>query len=253
MGFLFRNSSNEGEQADYKTLVREAQSGSHGAREKLIKRYSPFVLKITSKMCGRFVRMGEDDEVSIGLMAFNEAIDCFDDNKNVSFLTFAETVIKRRLVDYFRKEQNNSKLIPMSSFERDDEDDNNESTLYYIEAKQSRESFNEASLAAERKEEIMLYNRKLSEFGLSFAELVRVSPKHEDARERAIEVAHLISADQELKDYLIRKKELPLKTIEEKVDISRKTLERQRKYIIAITLILINDFTHLRQYVDRAG
>ncbi|MCL4440703.1 MAG: RNA polymerase subunit sigma, partial [Firmicutes bacterium] len=34
--------------------------------------------------------------------------------------------------------------------------------------------------------------------------------------------------------------------------ISRKTLERQRKYIIAITLILINDFDHLRQYIIKA-
>ncbi|ADG82049.1 FliA/WhiG subfamily RNA polymerase sigma-28 subunit [Thermincola ferriacetica] len=251
MGFLFRNSSDKGESSDYKTLVREAKNGNHFARERLIKRYSPFVLKITSKVCGRFVHMGEDDEVSIGLMAFNEAIDCYDDNKNMSFLSFAETVIKRRLVDYFRKEQQNKNAVPLSSFETEDEDES-EGTLYHIEAKRSQEVYQQASLAAERKEEIFIYNQKLQEFGLTFAELVKISPKHEDARVRAIEVAHLISRDEEIKEYLLRKKELPLKTIEQRVDISRKTLERQRKYIIAVALILINDFAHLKQYVEKA-
>lgn len=251
MGFLFRNHFEQGEQADYKTLLREAQSGNQLSREKLIRRYSPFVLKTTSKTCGRFVYMGQDDEVSIGLMAFNEAIDCFDDKKNMSFLSFAETVIKRRLIDYFRKEQNNSKNIPLSSFEEEGEEDN-EGTLYYIEAKQSHEAYQQNSLAAERKEEILIYNKKLKEFGLTFAELVRISPKHEDARLRAIEVAQIISRDQELREYLTKRKELPLKSIEKRVGISRKTLERQRKYIIAITLILINDFTHLREYVEKA-
>jgi RNA polymerase sigma factor len=67
-----------------------------------------------------------------------------------------------------------------------------------------------------------------------------------------METAGIIARDKEMKLYLVTKKELPLKLLESKVSISRKTLERQRKYIIAITLILINEFEHLRGYITKA-
>lgn len=258
MGFLFQKRSVrgvqdvQGEVADCGQLVLEAQKGNSVVREQLIKNYTPFILKTASKVCGRYVRMGEDDEVSVGLIAFNEAIDCFNTDKNISFLTFAETVIKRRLIDYFRKESAiGKKMVPFSSFEQEDED-RSESTFYYLESKQSVEAFQAKTSATERKEEIIIFTKKLNEFGISFQELVEISPKHEDARVRAMEVAGIIAADNEMVTHLVSKKELPLKILEQKVGISRKTLERQRKYIIAITLILINDFDYLKQYIIKA-
>lgn len=252
MGFLFQKNTPKGEINDCGSLVLEAQSGNNMVREQLIKSYTPFILKTASKASGRYVRLGQDDEVSVGLMAFNEAIDCFDTTKNISFLNFAETVIRRRLIDYFRKEsvivQRN---IPVSSFEQNDED-SAEGTYYYLEAKVSVEEFKEKSASAERREEIVLFNNKLREFGISFQELVSISPKHEDARIRAMEVARVIAEDRNLTAHLFNKKELPLKQIEQKVDISRKTLERQRKYIIAVTLILVSDFEYLKQYIQKA-
>lgn len=251
MGFLFRKNASEEVWTDSEELIEEAKKGNHWAREELIKNFTPYILKVTSKVSGRYVRLGEDDEVSIGLMAFNEAIDCYDCTKNIAFLSFAETVMRRRLIDFYRKEQNNSKNVPLSTFETDD-DDNKESALYHIEAKQSTQVHIEGNLAAERKEEILEYNRQLREFGITFAELVEISPKHEDARVRAMEAAGVIAQDRELAAYLKRKKELPLKVLSERVDISRKTLERQRKYIIAVALIMINDYGHLKQYVQKA-
>lgn len=251
MGFLFRKNAAGEARTDSGELLEEAKKGNHWAREELIKNFTPFILRVTSKVSGRYVRLGEDDEVSIGLMAFNEAIDCYDGTKNMAFLSFAETVVRRRLIDYYRKELPNSKNLPLSTFESDD-DDNKENLFYHIEAKQSTLVHTEGNLAAERKEEILDFNRQLQEFGITFAELVAISPKHEDARLRAMEVAGLIARERELADYLKRKKELPLKVLADKVDISRKTLERQRKYIIAVAIIFMNDYGHLKQYVQKA-
>ena len=252
MGFLFQKNLTEGEIADCGQLVLEAQSGNSMVREHLIKSYTPFILKTTSKVSGRYVRLGEDDEVSIGLIAFNEAIDCFNTEKNSSFLGFAETVIKRRLIDYFRKESSAGKrAAPLSSFETDDED-GSDGVYYYLEAKKSLEQFKEKSAAVDRKEEITHFNQRLNDFGISFQELVTISPKHEDARLRAMEVARIIAEDSDMAAYLVHKKELPLKWLERKVEISRKTLERQRKYIIAVALILISDFDYLKQYIAKA-
>jgi len=252
MGFLFQDNLKEGETTDCAQLALEAKNGNSMVRERLIKSYTPFILKTTSKVSGRYVRMGEDDEVSIGLMAFNEAIDCFDTGKNSSFLSFAETVIKRRLIDYFRKESAvGKKVSPLSSFEHDD-DENTDGTYYYLEAKRSVEEFKEKNSAADRKEEILLFTQKLNEFGIGFGDLVEISPKHEDARIRAMEVAKIIASDSEMAACVINKKELPLKLLEQRVNISRKTLERQRKYIIAVTLVLMSDFEHLKQYIAKA-
>jgi len=252
MGFLFQNNPPEREAGDCGLLVLEAQKGNSMVREQLLKSYTPFVLKTASKVSGRYVRIGEDDEVSVGLMAFNEAIDCYDTEKNNSFLSFAETVIKRRLIDHFRKESVVAKkTVPMSSFEQDNEE-NREGTYHYLESKQSVDEFQEKNTAAERREEIALFTGKLMEFGISFQELVAVSPKHEDARIRAMEVAGIIARDRNMANHMMVRKELPLKLLEHQVGISRKTLERQRKYIIAVTLILINDFDYLKQYIAKA-
>lgn len=75
-----------------------------GERNRLIETYKPFIIKVVSKICGRFIQEGVDEELSIGLMAFNEAIEVFDAHKG-AFFSFSETVIKRRLIDYYRKEK----------------------------------------------------------------------------------------------------------------------------------------------------
>jgi len=58
-----------------------------------------------------------------------------------------------------------------------------------------------------------------------------------------------VAGQPELAQHLLTRRELPLKQLEEQVGVSRKTLERQRKYIIAVTLILLEDFYHLRRYI----
>ena len=249
MGFLTRKPPSDRDH-DMVTLLKSAQGGDREAREGLVTKYTPFVVKTVSRVTGSFVRLGQDDEVSIGLIAFDEAITKYEWDKNLGFLSFAETVIKRRLIDFFRKEKNNRRVIPMSQFEHEGASDENPVTVF--EAKEAMAKFQKGKEISDRQEEIHSFNLTLLEFGISFAELVELSPKHEDARLRAMEVARLIAGNDALKDHLILKKELPLKHIETQVDISRKTLERQRKYIIALTLILVKDFTYLKEYMQKS-
>jgi RNA polymerase sigma factor len=233
---------------DHGALLASAQNGDRDVRELLIKKFTPFILRIASGMTGRFIKVGQDDEVSIGMMAFNEAIDNFCSEKGVSFLSFAETVIKRRLIDHFRKEGRNSKVIPFSSMERND--DGEESPTLPVEVEQARANY-EAMLEAEaRKNEIIQYNQVLAQYGISFSELVEISPKHDDARLRAMSVAWIIAGNVRYRNFLQEKKSLPLKQLEQEVKVSRKTLERQRKYIIAVALVLIGEFHYLKEYIN---
>ncbi|MCL5676542.1 MAG: hypothetical protein M1602_01435 [Firmicutes bacterium] len=100
MGLLFWQRDRPAERpsgTDLPELVTRAKDGDVEARNRLIAKFQPFVLGIASRISGRFVQAGRDDEVSVGLLAFNEAIDSYDPAKGVSFLGFAEIVIRRRL------------------------------------------------------------------------------------------------------------------------------------------------------------
>lgn len=240
--FFFTIASPSREETDINELLLASKSGDHLAREAIIRRYKPFIYKVVSKVCGQFIG-ASDDEASVGLIAFNEAIDNYNPEKGASFFTFAEIVIKRRLIDFFRKEKNAS--IPLSSLVNELEEE-----LDTIEFEQSNQIYQKEVEAKDRKEEILHYQIMLNKFGISMQDLVKVSPKHKDARIRAKEVAHIIARDDSLRDHLLLRKELPLKTLVSKVNLSRKTLERQRKYIIALAIILIFEFPMLKGYIE---
>lgn len=43
-----------------------------------IRAHKAFITKVSSKICSRYLTWDKDDELSIALIAFNEAIDNFD-------------------------------------------------------------------------------------------------------------------------------------------------------------------------------
>ncbi|WP_244532627.1 RNA polymerase sigma factor SigI [Mesobacillus persicus] len=220
------------------------QQGDHTLRDDLIQTYKPFIAKSVSAICKRYINE-TDDEFSIGLIAFNEAIQKFSSDKGNSLLSFADILIKRRVIDYIRQ-QARAKTIAIN-FESDQFD--TESSRSSIEDEISIKDYRKKTEEQQRKEEIVQFQQKLQEFGLSFHDLVEQAPKHSDARENAIEVARILVNQEDLKQQLLAKKRLPIKQLESKVSLSRKTIERNRKYIMAIALILMGDFHYLRDYL----
>lgn len=226
--------------------VLEIQNGNVELHNELINKYKPFIAKSVSTVCKRYISES-DDEFSIGLIAFNEAIEKYSTDKGSSLLSFADLIIKRRVIDFIRKESKNL-TVSLS-----DHDSNNEDSVpNLIEASLSVEEYEKQLDQQQRREEIIFYQSVLKDFGLSFNDLLECSPKHVDARESAINVAHILIEKEELKKHLFDKKTLPMKHLEGLVDVSRKTLERNRKYIIAISIILAGDYIYLKEYLKGA-
>ena len=236
------------ERSQLTELVVKAKEGDARVREQILQDYRPFYLRVASSSCRKYLVLGRDDEASIAMIAFNEAIDSYNVDGGASFLSFAEIVIKRRMVDYFRRQSKKTDEIPLSSFERDESED---TVIQRIESKEAQAVLQIQEETEERREEIFRLDQLLSHYGIRFSDLVKISPKHQDARDRALQVARTLTGEPELLAYLTTKKSLPLKELEDRVEVSRKTLERQRKYIIALTLILIGDFYHLQEYLNR--
>ncbi|WP_203332458.1 RNA polymerase sigma-I factor [Planococcus beigongshangi] len=237
-GYFGREEKNNAE-----LLAVQAQSGDQEALDYLLRSYSPFMKKTAGQVCKRFIN-DHDEEYSIALSAFHEAVNGFNREKNASFLTFAHMVIRRRVIDFIRKEvRHNDFPHDFQGISEKDEPG------YGIEATVSVKRYSEQQQAVARAEEIAEYEKVLSDYGMSFKDLVKVSPSHEDARVTAIQIAQLVAETEEYREFLLNKKKLPVKEIEQLVEVSRKTIERNRKYIIAIALLLMSDLHYLKDYL----
>lgn len=226
--------------------IHQIQAGDLRLRNQFISDYQPYVAKVTSRFCKRYIDPARDDEFSIALGAFNEAINQYSSVMGRSFLGFAETVMRRRLIDYLRKEQRFKGQIPYSSFDQEDEEDN---LLNPIEIHQAIEAYEKQKGLEERRNEIMDFSRCLSDFDIDFSELTEASPKHDDSRQMLFGIGRTLAQDAELMRTLLTKRQLPIKELLEQVQVSRKTLERNRKYLIAIALIYNGPYPYLRDYL----
>ena len=240
-GLFVRKSNN----SNIEPLVVMAKNGDEEVLHDLLHSYSPFMKKTASFVCKRYIHE-QDDEYSIALSAFHEAIQHYEVAKNASFLTFAHLLIRRKLIDYIRKEARR-KDSPLGLGLESQEDASD--AFGSLESSHSFEQFTAEQQAAERRVQIFAYEQLLKPFGLSFQELVKVSPSHEDTRQTAFQIAQIVAESDEFYETFIQKKQLPIKELEELVLVSRKTIERQRKYIVAIVILLKSDLHYLKDYL----
>ncbi len=224
-------------------LAIEAKAGNEEVMRDLLFSSKPFMKKTASFICKRPIDE-HDEEFSVTLLGFHEAVMDFNPKEHASFQTFAHLIIKRRLIDYIRKEsRRKEQLLSIDS----KDDDSSEQHFLFNES--SIQTYQEKERSDSRKEEIKSYSDLLRQYNLSFEDLTKSSPKHADARKTAFHIAQIIAGNEELYDHLVKNKKLPLKEIESLVEVSRKTLDRQRKYIIAVVLLLNSDLNYLKDYV----
>ncbi|PKR78239.1 RNA polymerase sigma-I factor [Halalkalibacillus sediminis] len=226
--------------------VLAVQAGDEETRHHLLSNYQPFIATCVSKVCKRYIDPKMDDEFSVGMMAFNDAIDSYSEDKGSTFLSFARLVITRKVIDYIRFESQDVQILSLDESTGEQDDDTNAQWKMTDAAKQAFQSDEESWY---RQMEIEEYSKKLKEFKVSFSELSRISPKHQDARETAKNIARIVYENQEIRDYVLSKKRLPIKQLETYVDVSKKTIERNRKFILAIFVLYCEDYTYLKEYV----
>jgi RNA polymerase sigma factor len=227
-------------------LVLRAQAGDGGAREALLNALTPLVLRVASRVAGRYLEVGRDEEVSVGLLALQEAIDRFEPERGVQFAAFAEVVIRRRVVDYYRSQRRAEREHPLSQYELEDAEGEVENPVL---RRAGVEAWRAAEEEAARREEIEAYRQVLASFGIDFAELPRLSPRHQDARRAAQAVARRLVSDERLRTLFLSTRRLPIQELLPLVGVSRKTLERQRRYIVAVAAALLSPLPYLQEYL----
>ena len=133
-----------------------------------------------------------DDEWSVALIAFHEAVQSYDESKG-DFRAFAQMVIRRRLTDYIRSEARHSGEILMApgSMDGDTEDEEEITALEWEVRKRSADlSMQKGGFASPRptvKDEIEAVQQILSRYGFSFFDLAECSPKAEKTKRSCAE------------------------------------------------------------------
>jgi len=211
---------------------------------RLVEEYKPFIASCVEKATGRYMRYGEDDELSIGLMAFVEAIKSHDSKKG-NFLSFAQNVIRRRLIDYYRKEKKHSNMLSLNGYY--DEGEDGERDLGIGEA---LENYTINEINEYRRLELEELKKELLRWDITFSQLADASPKHGRTRKSYAERIRYLQSQPDLVKQIMSKKYLPVAEIERALGLPRKKIERARKYIIAVLIIITGDYQYIRDFVD---
>ncbi len=213
---------------------------------RFVDEYKPFIASCTEKLTGRYVRYGEDDELSIAMMGFVEAIKAFDNTKG-NFLSFSHNVIKRRLIDYYRKEKRHNNVISLNTYLGEENEE------YDLSSGESLEKYAQDRLGEYRRLELEQLGRELAEFEITFFDLVSVSPKQDRTHKVCSEIAGFLLSRSDLVRLIKEKKYLPVAEIISALNVPRKIVERSRKYIIAVVIIASGDYQYIRDYVNIGG
>lgn len=207
--------------------------------EALVEDYIPFIVKTISSITKRYVSMENDDEFSIGLSAFYEAICKYESNKG-DFLSFAQLVIKSRLLNYLSSENKHAILDSLDAQES-----------FYLE--QLKVEYLDTSLDQTNAiaDEIHLLNTLLQDFKFDLNTLSTEAPKHQKTRNNAIEISEKVSQDRPLVDWMYLKKRLPITQIALKYQVTQKILKGSKKFIITVTIILDKNLRNLKLWIRK--
>ncbi len=214
------------------------------AADRLIGSYMPFIKSETAKFLKRPPMEGHDDELSIAMIAFHEAVRGYSRSRG-AFLKYAAMIIKSRLIDYRRKEQRHGNVISLDA--PAGEDDTPLSDTIADETDR-----NEAYVVREAtRAEIEELTRQMQEFGVSLSDVADNCPKQQRTLEACRKALWYAKEHPELLDELLKTRRLPIARLSEGSGTERKTLERHRKYMVALLLIYTNGYEIIRGHLTQ--
>ncbi len=211
--------------------------------EDLIRDYLPFIQAEAGKCMSGFCSP-QDDEYSIAMIAFHEAIMGYAQDRG-GFLPYAALLIRSRILDFQRKEARHRGHLSLHTPTGDGE----QSLMERVA--DPRDHFEEAATREATRQEILELSAVLAQFGVSFSDVADNCPKQERTMARCAAAIRYAGENEALLSELLRTKKLPIGQLVLGSGTERKTIERHRKYILAMLLIQTNGYTLLRGHLRR--
>ncbi len=212
------------------------------AADQLIADYLPFIQAEAAKYRKDF--SGGEDELSIAMLAFYEAIRSYSSARG-AFLPYASLRIRSRLIDYHRKERRHQQVVSLHAEEGEDR-----LPLEQTLADQ-KDHHGELVVRDATRAEIEELVRQMQGFGIGLNDVADNCPKQQrtlNACQKALEYARTAPG---LLEELLQTKRLPMTKLAQGSGVERKTLERHRKYLVALLLIYTNGYEIIRGHLKQ--
>ena len=215
-------------------------------RNDFIAESGSFIQRCAYRAVGHYVSRS-DDEWSVALIAFDEAITRYDPEKG-PFAAFAGLVIRRRMTDRLRAESKYAQEVSVEPYVLDGQTDE-EPTALQLEVVRTSAQRAEQVRQSSAKDEIEAMQGLLQGYGFSFFALAEASPKSEKTRRSCAQAVNTLLAVPGLLEKLRSRHTLPIQELAAESAVSKKLLDRHRRYIIAAAEILDGDYPHLAEYL----
>ena len=229
---------------------REAMdaAGDPDKKEQFLQKEQQHILRLTRRILGKNVSMS-DDEWSIALMAVNEALGRYSLEKG-NFWNYAAVVIQSRTYDYYRSASKTSGelLVRPDAFSGSSDEESEDQGL-------AQEIAQKTAVVVDRglADEIEALSEELGGFEIDFFSLAEYAPKSEKTKKSCRDVLKAFFQPPPLTEELKRTGNFPVKQLLSRLWVSRKLLDRHRKYLIAAAVILAGDYPGLSEYLPYTG
>ncbi|PAB58800.1 sigma factor [Anaeromicrobium sediminis] len=203
-------------------------------KSRVIEDHLPFIVHTITQVTGRYVEVENSEELSVGLMAFDEAMSKYNPDRGATFLSFARLVITSRIKDMINKERSRNKAI---SFDQ------------MTEVHGDQIGIIDSNLENDVALEVKTWEYIIKKFGFDLEQLVDELPKHVDTRNNAIDLSEKISDDDEIVDRMYEKYKLPMAKVILRFRTTKKIVKRSKKFIIATVVILTKNLVLLKEWI----
>lgn len=212
------------------------------ALEQFLLSYTPYIKKQVAD--ASFYAIEYEDRISIAMLVFVNCVKQYEEGKG-GFLSFLAISIRNRLIDEVRQVQKHrGKIIefPKESEREDMPEEHGQAVQEYRKAQEQEDL----------REEIAELEEELADYDIRFRDIPTICPKQKRARLQCKEIAETVYQDMELRRGFLDKKRLPQAELAVRCGISVKTIEKHRKYIILIFLILNRPYLSIKTFLPES-
>ena len=215
------------------------------AADALIGQYMGFIRSETVKFIHAAPENGHEDELSIAMLAFYEAVLSYERGRG-AFLPYAARAIRNRLIDHYRVEKRHGNVVSLHAPAGDQEDQPLLDTL-----PDPRDQIGDYEARSASQQEIQEFSAQLGRFGITFSDVADNCPRQERTLAACRRVLDYARSQPQLLSQVERTGKLPMAELALGSGVEKKTLERHRKYLVAILLAFTNGYEIIRGHLCR--
>ncbi len=173
-----------------------------------------------------------------GRLAVEEAVMTYQMEKG-GFTTHLRQVLSRRLIDLRRKEKVD-RVVPISSLSEEQRE--------HIVSGASVAAYQEEMDIQRRREEIGRFRAELALAGLTLQEVATSAPKHAETRKACRRACRYMMLNRDLLEKA-RSGRVPVRELSDALEVSPKTWERHRKYLVACAIAVAGEYHCISGYI----